>query len=302
MKSRNIYRESYKITKRYGTSYFIANLLLQKKDRKHVYALYSLCRFADDLVDVDEGEPGQSKQAMKNLQKFKEDVFRAIETQAAETPMLKAITQTWNELCLPKEFLERFFRSMEMDLTVSRYDTFDDLLVYMDGSAAVIGEMVLPILEKDRTKHEFLRPYARALGNAFQFTNFIRDVKEDLERDRVYLPEKDFREHGIDPNDFLYDERFAHLVAFEIERARGLYFEAFPGVVTLRGRPGACVRTAYRLYGGINNAVLAQECDVLTSRARISTVRKNVIAAREFIRRQPQSMSRDCFVKYRNDQ
>lgn len=283
------YMQSYKLTKKFGTSYFYSALLLSKSERKHIYALYSLCRYADDLVDVVDGTPGTDKNAKRNLSKFRKDVMDSIVEHYEGDDLLGAISKTWNDLQLPIEFLERFFNSMEMDLKIAQYDSFEDLLIYMDGSAAVIGEMVLPVIEPDITNHDAVRDCARALGNAFQLTNFLRDVGEDQLRGRIYIPQKDLAEFGVDAERFELNDSFIDLMKFEISRNRKLYEQAYEGVVSLRGRRGACVRAAFRLYGGILKEIELNGYDVFSKRARMSTTRKIFITVRELFRLSPQS-------------
>ena len=268
------YSECYQLTKKYGTSYFYSALLLNRSERKHIYALYSLCHYADDLVDVDDGKPGTTLNAKSDLLTFKNDVFSAIENGSDDSNLLGAISKTWNQLSLPIEYLERFFRSMEMDLAVTSYETFDDLLIYMEGSAAVIGEMVLPVIEPDYKKHDEIRESARALGNAFQLTSLLRVVGEDALRGRTYIPLKDFSDFGLDPNNFEIGRAFRDLMKFEIDRNREFYRQAYPGVIALKGRRGACVRTAYRLYGGILDEIESNGFDTLSNRVRLSGRKK----------------------------
>ncbi|NDC27676.1 MAG: phytoene/squalene synthase family protein, partial [Actinobacteria bacterium] len=128
------------------------------------------------------------------------------------------------------ECFRRFLRSMTMDLTVEKYETWADLLVYMDGSAAVIGEMMLPILEP--TNAAAIGP-ARDLGNAFQLTNFLRDVNEDLDRGRVYIPQEDVRRFGVDLSERRCSPQFVELMKFEIARCRELYRSADEGLALL---------------------------------------------------------------------
>jgi phytoene synthase len=164
-----------------------------------------------------------------------------------------------------------------MDLGVDSYATWDDLLVYMDGSAAVIGEMMLPVLEpRDPVG---ARQPARDLGLAFQLTNFLRDVGEDLDRGRVYLPGEDLARLGADPFARTVDRPWRLLMGFEIERARTLYASADRGIDLLPPRSAACVRAARVLYSGILEQIEANDYDVFASRARVSTPRKLATAA-----------------------
>ncbi len=286
------YQRSYKLTKKYGTSYFYSALLLNQQNRRHIYALYALCRYADDLVDVVDGTPGTSESAQKDLEQFKEDVYEAIDVGNESDNLLGAISTTWNVLELPKSYLDRFFGAMEMDLTVTSYDTFEDLLGYMDGSAAVIGEMVLPVLEPNKNKQNDLIQSARSLGNAFQLTNFLRDVGEDLQRGRCYIPQKDLAEFGVDPTQMIYNKQFVELLKFEIHRNREIYNQAYSGVIALKGRSGACVRSAYRLYGGILGAIESSEHNSLENRARLSSKSKFSTAIRELLRLRPYTLEK----------
>ena len=171
----------------------------------------------------------------------------------------------------------RFLRSMTMDLTVETYETWDDLLDYMDGSAAVIGEMMLPILEP--TSYEEALPHARDLGNAFQLTNFLRDIDEDLDRGRQYVPQEDIRRFGADLSARRVTPEFVELMRFEIGRCRELYRSADIGIAMLPDRSAKTIRAAHTLYGRILDEIEAQNYDVFTSRASVSTFEKARLVA-----------------------
>jgi 15-cis-phytoene synthase len=168
---------------------------------------------------------------------------------------------------------------MEMDLTITEYDTYDDLLDYMEGSAAAIGSLMLPVL--GAYDIDEARAPARQLGLAFQLTNFIRDVAEDLDRGRIYLPLKDLADFGVTPADLR--ERVATgpiraLIAFEAERARKHYVKAAPGIPMLSPSSQRCIRTAYRLYGEILHEVAKADFDVFTRRATVPNGRRLLVA------------------------
>jgi phytoene synthase len=175
------------------------------------------------------------------------------------------------------ECFRRFLRSMAMDLSVASYAEWEDLLRYTDGSAAVIGEMMLPILEPlspDAAAH------AQDLGTAFQLTNFLRDVGEDLDRGRVYIPQADIARFGADPHRRVADDAWVALMRFEIERCRVLYESADRGIALLPPASARCVRTARQLYSQIHERIEAADYDVFSSRARVPTARKLLTAAR----------------------
>jgi phytoene synthase len=171
---------------------------------------------------------------------------------------------------------------MAMDLTVTGYETWDDLCGYMDGSAAVIGEMMLPIL--DGRDPRALSP-ARDLGLAFQLTNFLRDVGEDLDRGRVYLPAEDLRRFGADVTARRVTPAWRELMRFEIDRARQLYASADVGIALLPPWSARAIRTARVLYARILDEIEAQDHDVFSRRARVPTMRKLTVAAGSMLRR-----------------
>ena len=171
---------------------------------------------------------------------------------------------------------------MTMDLTLASYDTWDDLLMYMDGSAAVIGEMMLPILEPPDVATAL--PHARDLGNAFQLTNFLRDIDEDLDRGRQYVPQDDLRRFGVELTDRRVDDAFVGLMRFEIARCRELYESAELGIAMLPPRSASCIRAAHRLYSGILDRIEAAGYDVFSGRVSVRTSTKLATAISELIR------------------
>jgi 15-cis-phytoene synthase len=172
--------------------------------------------------------------------------------------------------------VEAFLESMRTDITVTQYPTYTDLERYMYGSAAVIGLEMLPVLEP-------LSPEApaRALGEAFQLTNFIRDVGEDLERGRVYLPQEDLETFDVTREALAAGTvtgPIKELLRFEIERTRRLYAFAEPGIAMLHPTSRDCVRTAYVLYSEILDAVQDANYQVLTRRVSVPTIRRLSVA------------------------
>jgi phytoene synthase len=179
---------------------------------------------------------------------------------------------------------ERFLHSMAMDLHTDGYRTYQDLLVYMEGSAAVIGTMMAPILES--ADPPAAAEHARQLGLAFQLTNFIRDVAEDLERGRVYLPAEDLERFGVGRADLAAAQAspaVAELLAFEVERARSHYRAAEPGIELLAPSSRPCIRVAFDLYGGILDEVERAGYQVLASRVAVPRHRRLGVAGRHLI-------------------
>lgn len=271
--------ESYALcrdfNKRHGTTYYWSTKVLPKVKQHHVHALYAFARYADDIVDEIPSQGGRdvpTEVRAAALKDFGDRFFADLETGKSADPVLKAVVHTVRAFDIDTTAFERFLRSMTMDLTVESYETWDDLLVYMDGSAAVIGEMMLPILEP--SDYDVALPHARDLGNAFQLTNFLRDIDEDLDRGRQYVPLEDSRRFDVDLTQRTVSPEFVELMRFEIDRCRELYRSAEIGISMLPERSGKCVGAAHTLYGRILDKIEAQNYDVFDSRASVSTMEK----------------------------
>jgi len=274
------YARCRELNKRYGTTYYWSAYALPRVKRHHVWALYAFCRHADDIVD-DLG-PVDVDVREKALDDFGDRFFADLEAGHSDDPVLRAVVHTVRAFDIDPDCFRRFLRSMAMDLTISAYATWDDLLGYMDGSAAVIGEMMLPILEP--LTPDALEP-ARDLGNAFQLTNFLRDVAEDLDRGRVYLPQEDLHRFGADPARRTADPAWRGVMAFEIDRARALYRSADLGVSMLPPTSARCIRAARTLYSEILDRIEASGYQVFTHRATVPTWRKATLAGRMMLPR-----------------
>ncbi|MGL4743685.1 MAG: isopentenyl-diphosphate Delta-isomerase [Dermatophilaceae bacterium] len=275
------YARCAEITREHGTTYYWGARLLPAESRRHVYACYSLARLADDIVDLAGPEPGPEVAA--ELDAFEARFWSALAAGGSPDPVTAAVVTTVRETGIPEENFERFFGAMRTDLTRRTYETWADLLDYMDGSAAVIGEMMLPVLRPGTDAVHA----ARSLGLAFQLTNFLRDVGEDLDRGRVYVPQEDLRRFGADPWARRVTPEWRALMAFEVERNRRLYREADAGIPALPGASRRCVATARVLYARILERIEAADYDVFSSRARVPTLRKAGLAARMVLSREP---------------
>ncbi len=278
------YRRCAALTRRYGTTYAWGAAILPPARRRHVHAVYALCRLADDIIDestsADRGE---------RLAEFAADFRSVLAGRPAPTPVLAAVAHTVRDRGIDPECFDRFFAAMALDLTIDRYDSWDDLCGYMEGSAAVIGEMMLPVLEPidDRAREP-----ARALGLAFQLTNFLRDVGEDLDRGRVYLPQQDLAAFGADPTLLRVTPAWRALMAYQIRRNRDLYRQADPGIGMLPPASARCVATARILYARILDQIEAADYDVFSGRVRVPRVTKAVTAARILVAGPPRRLGR----------
>ncbi|MCC2594099.1 phytoene/squalene synthase family protein [Tessaracoccus sp. OS52] len=269
------------LTRQYGTTYYWGARLLPKRQRRDVYSVYALCRLADDIVDeperVDLAVPQQGSPA-ERLATFRAQFFDALAAGGSDEPVMAAIVDSIRRRGTDPECFERFFDAMATDLFQDTWPTWDALSNgYMEGSAAVIGEMMLPVLEPYTPA---AREPARALGKAFQLTNFLRDVGEDLDRGRVYIPQEDLERHGADPQLRRVTPQWRALMAEQIERNRALYDEARPGLAMLPPASRRCVGTALVLYSRILDRIEAADYDVFSGRIRVPGREKLGVAAR----------------------
>lgn len=267
----------------HGRTYYFATRFLPARSRRHVHALYGFARYADDLVDhMDLSWTSAQRRAA--LERWSACFLTSLQTGRTDDPVLKAVLQTVRELGIRHDDLRAFLASMAMDLTVTRYATYNELYAYVHGSAAVIGSMMLPVLGAHRPE---ARERAMDLGVAFQLTNFLRDVAEDWDRGRIYLPLEDLERFGVTEWDFHsrhVGPNLRRLLAFEIARTRALYRRAEAGWDMLAPSSRPCIRIAHRLYGGILDAIEAADYQVFRVRAKVQGSRKLAIAVRELLR------------------
>ncbi|MCY1143791.1 phytoene/squalene synthase family protein [Actinoplanes sp. Pm04-4] len=278
------YERCRELHKRHGRTYYLATRLLPAWKRRHVHALYGFTRYADEIVDQTWELPAIERAA--RLTEWSEAFVAGLRGEPVDDPLLPAVLHTIAVFDLEVDDFATFLRCMAMDLTETSYGTYDDLLDYMEGSAAVIGTMMLPILGS--SDPAAAREPARQLGFAFQLTNFIRDVAEDLERGRVYLPESHLGRFGVTRDDLargVATPEIKELIRYEIGVAREHYAAAAPGIVMLEPASQACMRTAFALYGGILEEIEANDYDVFSGRATVPNRRRAAVAVRSLLTR-----------------
>lgn len=281
------YRLARDITRANGTTYFWGTLFLPRARRRDVYGTYALCRLADDIVDEPAAAAnhglgtalGDGADPAERLAAFVAHFYTCLERGGADDPLFAAITDTALRLDLDRSVYERFFGAMELDLTRTSWATWTQLRdEYMEGSAAVIGEMMLPVL-RPASAPDALGP-ARSLGLAFQLTNFIRDVGEDLDRGRVYLPADELAAHGADPWLRRVTPQWRAFLAAQIERNRALFREAEAGIAHLPASSARCVGSALVMYSRILRHVEGADYDVFSTRHRVPPLAKAALATK----------------------
>jgi phytoene synthase len=282
------YERCRRLHRRHGRTYYLATRLLPAWKRRHVHALYGFTRFADEIVDRTEARPPAERAAA--LRTWSDRFLAGLDGAPVDDPLLPAVLHTIAVFDLDRADFAAFLRSMAMDLTVTSYATYDNLLGYMEGSAAAIGTMMLPVLGSGDPAAA--REPARQLGLAFQLTNFIRDVAEDLRRGRTYLPDEDLARFGVTRSALAAcaaarqaTPEVKGLIRYEVRRAQAHYAAAAPGVTMLAPGSQSCIRAAYTLYGGILDEVRAADYDVFVRRATVPSRRRAAVAARSLLAR-----------------
>lgn len=255
-----------RITAEHSQSFHFASRFLPPDKRRAIRALYAFCRISDDLVD----EP--SLDAAAALQAWRR---RSVYAHGASPDRVALAWQdARTRFGIPLVYAEQLIDGVGRDLQPTHYDDFESLAQYCYGVASTVGLMSMHIIGFDSQQ---AHRYAVKLGVALQLTNILRDVGEDLQAGRLYLPQGELDRFGIRDADLLagrVDTRWRRFMGYQIERARRLYQEALPGIGLLHRDGRFSVLAAAELYGGILSAIEANDYDVFTRRAQLSSSQK----------------------------
>jgi len=274
-------RASYELCRQlnaaHGKTYYLATLLLPPAKRPYVHALYGFARYADEIVD-DLASTLSDAEKAEQLKTWGDKFLTLYDSGQTDDAVCKAVLDTVRRWNIPREHFEAFLHSMTMDLTVTSYRTYEDLYEYVYGSAAVIGLQMVPILEPSDQK---AYDHAMELGVAFQLANFIRDVNEDLDRGRIYLPLDELAEFGV--TEEVLKQRVATpevkaALKQQIARVKELEARSRIGISMLSPGAQPCIETARVLYCGIVDAVEGIEYEVFKKRATVSLPRRLRVA------------------------
>jgi phytoene synthase len=276
------YEECKRLNSLHGKTYYLATLLLPRNKRPYVHALYGFARYADEIVD-DLASTLSAHEKADALRNWSSGVLADLKAGTSTDDIGRALVDTARTFDIPHQHFVDFLHSMEMDLTITEYQTYDDLLEYVYGSAAVIGLEMVPVLGySDQRAFES----AQKLGIAFQLANFIRDVAEDLDRGRVYLPLQELAQFGV--NRAMLERRkltpeIIEALKFQIERVRQLQRESNAGIAFLDKESRPCIRAASELYCGIVDEEEAIGYDIFNKRAKTSTFRRARVAGAAYL-------------------
>ncbi|MFN3650438.1 MAG: phytoene/squalene synthase family protein [Armatimonadota bacterium] len=266
------YRHCIQVARTEARNFYYSFLCLPAPKRAAMCAIYAFMRYSDDVSD-DGGE-----QAAKRMAEWRGELDRALSGDYGESPVFPAFHDAVRRYGIPARYFHEVIDGTEMDLRPRRFETFDETYRYCYLVASVVGLVCIHVFGfSDRRALEL----AESNGIAFQLTNILRDLREDAEMGRVYLPQEDLRRFGYTEAELrggVDNAAFRELMRFQVERARDYYDRSAPLVELVDADSRPCLRAMRRIYGGILERIVAQEYDVFSRRARVPTWKKLWIA------------------------
>jgi len=266
--------QSKSIHRRTGKTFYFATRVLPERVRQPTYVLYAFFRIADEVVDDEDNNltPAEQHERLEAIRSV------VLGHESTDDPVLAAFCELRERQGISDEEVNVFIDAMLTDVDKTRYADYDELEAYMRGSAAAVGEMMTTVMSPTPEDDERARPHARALGEAFQLTNFVRDVREDIrDRGRIYLPQTTLRRHGVTDEQIEraeFDENARAAVQEELRRAEGLYREGVAGIKYLPEDCQFAVLLASVLYADHHRAIRRHDYDVFSATPQLSTRRK----------------------------
>lgn len=286
------------IQKRYGKSFYAGTVFLSKEQRDATFVLYAFFRLPDEYVDTffaDKKDIALAKLTEWNIAWKKCFDGEDFEIAQTEKMVLRATAHIFHLYGIPFEYSQSFLKAMIQDTSKNRYATYKELEEYMYGSASVVGLMMTYILcstdnrfKTDNAYRTLLLQKAQALGEAFQMTNFLRDIGEDYtDRDRIYMPKEDMLKYGVTENEIKNKNvtlHFVDMMKYEFEKTKALYVVADEGIELLPVRASRGIRVARALYSKILDKIEESKYDSLTRRVSVSKFKKIIITLSTLIR------------------
>ena len=271
-----------RITAYYSKSFYFSTRMLPKEKRWATYALYGFCRHCDNLIDT----PRQRTEIeiVREMQLLTEELQVAYNTGESQHPIIRAFILIAKAYGIPIEYPFDLLKGVAMDVQQTRYNTFDELSLFCYRVAAVVGLMMTYVLGY---KDERAFAYAKHLGIAMQLTNILRDIKEDKDMGRIYLPQKDLVRFGVSEQDILKEKitpQLKALMKFQIERADHYYAEAVSGISLLETESQYAIYSAAKIYRGILRKIEDQDYNPFLGRVFVPSSQKIGILLHEGLR------------------
>lgn len=269
------------IQRRTGATFHVATRLLPQRVREPTYVLYAFFRLADEVVDGP-GDPDPEAQRQR-LERFRR---AALGERNSDHPVLVGFQQVRENHGIAEEEVNAFIDAMLMDIDRTGYENHAELEQYLRGSSVAVARMMTDVMDPD--DRAMALPHADALGKAFQLTNFLRDVREDVcDHGRIYVPASVRRRHGVTADRIHRcepDERFRSLVREELDRTEALYRQGVAGIHHLPKDCQFAVTLSATLYADHHRLIRGRDCDTLTGTPSLSTRRRLSIAGRTWLR------------------
>jgi 15-cis-phytoene synthase len=257
------YRHCDELTATHSRTFYIASALLSQEKRRAVRALYAFCRVTDNIID----NPGDIRQRQRELETWR-DLTNTAHI-LPHQPVALAWMDTQRRFNIPNGYSEQLICGCERDLYQTRYETFADLAEYSYGVASTVGLMAMHIIG---FQGEIALPQAVKLGVALQITNILRDIAEDWQAGRFYLPLQELKDFGLSEADIergQVDDRWREFMRFQIKRNRRLYTESLPGITLLDPDGRFAIAAAAELYQAILTAIEDHDYNIFNRRAYI---------------------------------
>jgi phytoene synthase len=275
---RKAYTHCRNITRSHAKTFYLATRFLPNEKQRSIFAIYGLCRYVDDLIDESEDLITMSKINAADARPIMDDFQRKLEeaysTKHSDNLILLAFSDTLKNFDIPMKYPIELMEGVCMDLHTNRYQTFDQLYGYCYKVASVVGLMTSEVFGYDDPK---AIGHAIDLGIAMQLTNILRDIGEDLERDRIYLPKEELELFGLTDQDLfnhLIDSRFMDFMSFQIARTRQYYASADVGISMLSQDSRLPVILARENYSRILDVIERNTYQVYKHRAYLTTSQK----------------------------
>lgn len=280
--NRAAFEHARQITAYFAKSFYLSASLLPREKRWATYAVYGFCRYADNLID--NRRDRTAAEILREVEFLEAELRTAYRTGESEHPILRPFIVVAQRHAIPLEYPLDLLRGVQMDIQNTRYQNFDELYVFCYRVAAVVGLMMTHILGY---KNAAAFGHAEKLGVAMQLTNILRDVQEDKEMGRIYLPLAELRAYACSENN-IFAERmtpaFRELMKFQVQRAYSYYQAANAGISMLAPDSRFAIYSASRIYRGILKRLEARDYNPFLGRVYVPKHRKLGILFQEVLR------------------
>ena len=292
------YEYCRQVTQRASKTFYWGSMFVPPQKRCAIWAIYAFCRLVDDIVDeatdIDVSRAGHlvgSRSPARAIEKWRRALQRLFQQ---GTPGDDLILQAWCDMLerypVPLQPALELLDGVEMDLTKKRYETFEELYIYCYRVAGTVGLLTAPIFGYD---DDTALSYAVELGVALQLTNILRDIGEDAQRNRIYLPLEEMAKFGYTEDDLMHgviNEAFCHLICFQMDRTDDYYLRAQPGISLLHSDVRLAVRLSGALYRRILDHIRLNGFNVFTRRASVPLQTKLMMASTQWCIQQFETM------------